>query len=174
MAFRYKLEDYTKIRERDIFVDANVLIYLFWPTGSHFFERSYAHLFRNLLRQGNKLFVDIFIISEVINRVIRTEHKKNNPASEYKEFRKSSIGRRALNDVYIIIKNYVLNHFQVIGKNFNCMEISSFLIVDELDFVDKVIMSVCKENNLVLLTNDADFKNSDLDIISGNPKIFDK
>ena len=35
-------------------------------------------------------------------------------------------------------------------------------MVDELDFVDKAIVSICSENNLVLLTNDRDFKNCGL------------
>jgi len=39
-----------------------------------------------------------------------------------------------------------------------------FLVVEELDFVDKATVSICAENSLVLLTNDKDFKNSGLDI----------
>lgn len=40
------------------------------------------------------------------------------------------------------------------------------------DFVDKATVSICSENNLVLLTNDRDFKNSGLDILTGNPRIL--
>lgn len=61
---------------------------------------------------------------------------------------------------------------QLVGKAFNKQEIESYLAVDELDFVDKATVTLCKENALVLLTNDKDFKNADLDILTGNPSIL--
>jgi len=45
-------------------------------------------------------------------------------------------------------------------------------MIDELDFVDKATVDLCKEYNLVLLTNDKDFKNAGLDILTGNPSIL--
>lgn len=48
------------------------------------------------------------------------------------------------------------------------------LVLDELDFNDKAIVRICEENSLVLLTNDQDFKNSGLDILTGNPRILSK
>lgn len=54
---------------------------------------------------------------------------------------------------------------QLAGKDF-------FVDANELDFVDKAIVSLCKENNLVLLTNDKDFKNADLDILTANTSIL--
>ena len=41
-------------------------------------------------------------------------------------------------------------------------------IVDSLDFTDKAIERVCSENSFVLLTNDKDFKDSTIDILSCN------
>jgi predicted nucleic acid-binding protein len=148
------------------------LIYLFWPTGQVSFEKNYARVFRNLLRQGNNLFVDFLIISEVINRVVRIEHQKINPAQKFKDFRNSPDGKCVLEDIYIIVKNDILNRFNVVGSPFDKQIIESFLIVDELDFIDKAIASVCSEHGLVLLTNDRDFKNSGLDILTGNPCIL--
>ncbi len=148
------------------------MIYLFWPTGQVSFEKNYARVFRNLLRQGNNLFVDFLIISEVINRVVRIEHQKINPAQKFKDFRNSPDGKCVLEDIYIIVKNDILNRFNVVGSPFDKQIIESFLIVDELDFIDKAIASVCSEHGLVLLTNDRDFKNSGLDILTGNPCIL--
>lgn len=172
MPANYKLQDFTQLAERNIFVDANVLIYLFWPTGQHSFEDNYARVFRNILRQGNNLFVDYLVISEVINRVVRIEHQKINPTQKFKDFRNSQDGKDVLEDIFIIVKNDILNRFNVVGKSFDKKEIESFLIVDELDFVDKATVTICFENNLVLLTNDRDFKNSGLDILTGNSRIL--
>ena len=49
--------------------------------------------------------------------------------------------------------------------------LEELLVVDELDFNDKIIFSLCKEKNMVLLTNDSDFVQSDIDILSANPKL---
>lgn len=172
MATNYKLQDYAHLSGKDIFVDANVLIYLFWATGQHSFESNYARVFRNLLRQGNKLYVDFLVISEVVNRVLRIEHQKLNSNQKFKEFRNSQDGKDVISDIYLIVQNDILRSFKIIGKSFNKIDIEGFLIVDQLDFVDKATVSVCTENNLVLLTNDRDFKNSGLDILTGNPHIL--
>lgn len=91
MATKYKLQDAHLLQGRDIFVDTNVLIYLFWPTGQYDYEKNYARVFSFLRKQRNHLFVDIFVISEIINRTLRNEHTKLQPALKFKEFRDSNI-----------------------------------------------------------------------------------
>lgn len=172
MANRYKLQDVAQLQGRKVFIDANVLIYLFWPTGSYDCEQKYARVFSYLLKQSYELYVDFLVISETINRVLRNEYKRLNPSDSFKNFRNSPIGNQALNDIHIILKNQVLPYIGVIGKNFTKSEIESLLVVNELDFVDKSIVVICKENSLVLLTNDRDFKNADLEILTGNSNIL--
>jgi len=172
MGAKYRLQDVSQLNGRNIFFDANVLIYLFWSTGQHFYEKNYARVFSDLLKQGNNLFVDFLITSEVINRILRNEHQRINPTQKFKEFRNSQDGKDALDDVYIIVKNDILAQFNVIGKAFNSQEIESFLSVDELDFVDKATVTLCAENNFVLLTNDKDFRDCGLDMLTGNPHIL--
>ena len=172
MGAKYRLQDVSQLNGRNIFFDANVLIYLFWPTGQHSFEQNYARVFRNLLRQGNNLFVDFLVTSEVINRILRNEHQRINPSQKFKDFRNSEDGKDALDDIYIIVKNDILARFNVVGKAFNSQEIESLLSVDELDFVDKATVTLCEENNFVLLTNDKDFRDCGLDMLTGNPHIL--
>ena len=172
MGAKYRLQDVSQLNGRNIFFDANVLIYLFWPTGQHSFEQNYARVFRNLLRQGNNLFVDFLVTSEVINRILRNEHQRINPSQKLKDFRNSEDGKDALDDIYIIVKNDILARFNVVGKAFNSHEIESLLSVDELDFVDKATVTLCEENNFVLLTNDKDFRDCGLDMLTGNPHIL--
>lgn len=172
MGAKYRLQDVSQLNGRNIFFDANVLIYLFWPTGQHSFEQNYARVFRNLLRQGNNLFVDFLVTSEVINRILRNEHQRINPSQKLKDFRNSEDGKDALDDIYIIVKNDILARFNIVGKAFNSQEIESLLSVDELDFVDKATVTLCEENNFVLLTNDKDFRDCELDMLTGNPHIL--
>ena len=114
MATNYKLQDYEHLSGKDVFVDANVLIYLFWPTGQHLFESNYARVFRNLLRQGNNLYVDFLVISEVVNRVLRIEHLKLNSNQKFKDFRNSQDGKDVLSDIYLIVQNDILSSFKII------------------------------------------------------------
>ena len=172
MAIKYQLQDVEKLTGKSIFFDANVLIYLFWPTGQYSIEQNYARVFSRLIKQGNKLVIDYLVISEVINSVLRNENSRIDPDKKFKKFRDSQEGKAALSDIHIIVKNHILNKFFVIGKAFSKQDIENFLVVDELDFVDKTIVSLCKENNFVLLTNDKDFKNTDLEILTGNPSIL--
>ena len=97
-------------------------------------------------------------MSEVINCVARIEYKKQASKQKFKEFKYSEDGKKVFNDIYIIVKDTILEQFGVILKQFDKQEIVSYLVVDELDFVDKAIVKHCKENNLILLTNDKDFK----------------
>jgi len=168
----YRLQDATQLQGRHIFVDANILIYLFWPTGSHHFEQNYARVFRTLLTQGNPLYIDFLVISEVINRVLRIEHLKLNSNMSFKNFRDSQDGKDTLDDIHTIIKGNILNRFNVEGKIFNNQEMENLMVINDLDFVDKATVSLCAEKSLVLLTNDRDFKNSGLDILTGNPNIL--
>ena len=91
---------------------------------------------------------------------------------DYKQFRDSRQGKTILSDIYNIVKDRILEDFCVVGKSFSEDDIRDFLIVDSLDFMDKGILDICKENNFVLLTNDKDYKNSDIDILTCNRQIL--
>ena len=176
MAIKYKLQDAHKLIGRDIFVDANVLIYLFWSTGTLYWEKHYARTFAQLLKQKNPLFVDFMVLSEVINHVMRLEHDKqqNNMRTvcKYKDFRDSREGKNALSDIYLIVKDNILKWFNIVGKAFEQKDIEAFLVLDELDFIDKSTVNICKDKKFVLLTNDKDFRSADIDILTGNKHII--
>ena len=175
MAERYSLRDISLLKSRKIFFDANVLIYIFWPTGSFSWENSYSSIFRRLLLQKNEIVVDFIVISEVINRAIRIEYEKylnannlNRRNFSFKQFRDSTEGEAATEDIYSIVSLSILPIFNVQVKGFSKSEIESFLNIDSLDFSDKAILSICKENDFVLLTNDRDFRTSDIEILTSN------
>jgi predicted nucleic acid-binding protein len=172
MATIYKLKDAPNLQNRNIFVDANVLIYCFWEAAVHGWEQSYARALSVLLHQNSALFVDFSVISEVVNRVLRIEHQKLRPLSKFKTFRDSDEGKNALSDIFLTIKQNILPKFNVISKSFDKEMVERLLVVDDLDFVDKSTVEICKENSLILLTNDKDFRNAEIDILTDNPNIL--
>lgn len=179
MANKFTLKEINKLQDRPIFFDANILIYLFWPTGRHYFETSYAHTFFQLLKQGNPLFIDFSIISEIVNSAIRSEYEKHllkngltKNGLKYKDYRDSQDGQDSLRDIYVVVEEQILNRFDVVGKIYTKDMLKTLLVVDHLDFVDKSIVQICHENKFVLLTNDKDFKKADIDLLSGNKHLL--
>ena len=69
----------------------------------------------------------------------------------------------------MIVKDNILPNFEIQGKAYTKADIESFLQVDSLDFMDKAFIPICKENNCILLTNDKDFANTDIEILSSSP-----
>lgn len=179
MANKYSTQDIAVLQSRKVFFDANVLIYINWPTGSLYWEGLYSQIFGRLRRQQNELMVDFIVISEVINRAIRLEYEKYLGANgilknnlSFKKYRDSPEGQSALSDIYLIVKTNILDRFTIIGKSFSKVEIQSFLTLEPLDFADKGILLTCQENSCVLLTNDIDYKAADIDILTSNPAIL--
>lgn len=179
MANRYLINQIDTLQNRKVFFDANVLIYLFWPSGQFNWERNYSSAFAILLQQNNELFVDFLVLSEIINRAHRIEYEKylqnNNFTRQqypYKRFRDSMDGQNALSDIYLIVKDNILTTFSVVGKSFDKDEIQKFLVIEPLDFIDKAIQKTCIENNFILCTNDRDYRNSNIDILTSNPAIL--
>mgnify|MGYP001806399104 CR=1 FL=1 len=174
MAARYSLHNIEALRGRRVFFDANILIYIFWPTGSFNWEKKYSSAYGKLLKQQNELVIDFLVISEFVNRAMRIEHDKYTKAHNYlsyKKYRDSDHGRESLQDIYTLVNDVIVKKFIIIGKTFLKADIESFLQVDNLDFNDKTIIPLCTENNLVLITNDNDFAQSDIEIASYLPTL---
>lgn len=179
MANRYTLTDISHLTDRDVFLDTNILIYLFWPTGNNWATNNYPKYFYRLLKQKIPLFVDFNVISEFINRAIRLEYDKyvtahglNKRAFSYKQYRDTGDGRDAMQDIYTVIADEVLSKATVCGKAFLIQDLNDLLVVDNMDFTDKAILKICQEHNFIILTNDADYADCDLDILTANNKIL--
>ncbi|MBE7446151.1 MAG: hypothetical protein HS132_13220 [Planctomycetia bacterium] len=54
MKKRYSSKDISLICNRQIFFDANVIIYIFWPTGQYSREQQYSSIFGQLIKQNNE------------------------------------------------------------------------------------------------------------------------
>ncbi len=94
---RYSLEKISHLKDRGIFFDANILMYLFWSSNPNL-EKTYATFYTKLIQQKNKFYVDVLVISEIVNSALRIEHKKynalnKNPIKEFKQYRNSKSGK---------------------------------------------------------------------------------
>lgn len=173
MKMRYTASSIPSLKDRTFFFDANSLIYIFWPTSPDSQEATdYGSILAVLIKNNATLVINEIVISEIINRILRIEFNKTSmPKDKFKEFRDSSKGQAVQEDIYTIIKNRILNRFQVTSNILSKKEVESFLSVSDLDFNDKIIELLCKKKSMILLTHDADFSSSDVDILSANKKL---
>lgn len=177
MSLRIKATDVAAVQGRQLFFDANVLFYLFGNGASRHWANAYNSIFRQCLSMKNELCVDVFVLSEFINRFLRSEHenylKTNNldkNTFNFKCFRSNSTGIQVAQDIELVVKGRILKHFEVIGKSFNKLDITSINLVNT-DFNDELIVKTCEEHQCVLVTNDADFSSAKIDILSANHKL---
>ena len=179
MPNRYRQSDIPQIPNKNVFFDANVLVYIFWPTingGSASPANRYSSMLGTLFKNRFKLYLNSTVVSEVVNRVLRIEYEKykvvhtNNLT--FKDYRNSVDGQQVQQDIFDMFNNRIFNLFSIKEKCLTKDMLKSFLTVDSLDFNDKVIVDLCKSNNFVLLTHDKDFANENIDVISANGNFF--
>ena len=180
MSSRYGLSSIGVMKDKKIFLDTNILIYLFGygaPTSANW-ESQYAELYTKLTKQGNTFVVDFIVIAEFVNRAHRIEYDNHleekcltKNGLPYKKYRNSQEGQEALRDIYLTVTEDILSDFEVIEKSYAKTEILTMCNADKLDFLDKAIVKICKENGFILLTNDKDYKHSQIDILSCNRAI---
>lgn len=181
MCKRYDLSNIREVVGRDIFFDANILIYLFWPTGKkqRYLENNYASIYSKILSEGIEKNVNFVVISEVINKILRISWEEHlnienlqKDELSFKDFRNSNCGIEAQEDVITIIEENVLKNFEIVEDSFSKTDIEQFFEIDLLDFSDKAILKTCIDNDFILLTHDSDFSDSEVDILTCNKNIL--
>ena len=141
--------------------------------------RVYSNYLKSLLEAGNEIVVTDLILSEFFNACCRIEHRlmKNelsDPKMSFKEFRVSEEARESIESVRdscLNIKDDCL--FDQLGINeYSVTDVISESAIGKLDYNDILIRELCSARNYVLVTHDADYKNSNVTIASANRRLL--
>lgn len=179
MPNRYRQSDIPRIPNKNVFFDANVLVYIFWPTingdsGSP--ATRYSSMLGTLFENEFKLYLNSTVVLEVVNRVLRIEYEKYKVVHAcnltFKDYRNSVDGQQVQQDIFDMFNNRIFNLFSIKERCLTKDMLKSFLMVNSLDFNDKIIVNLCKSNDFILLTHDKDFVNEDVDVMSANGAFF--
>lgn len=175
MAARYYSHDISSLTNRTFFFDANILLYLYYDYQNNQSEVIvYSKMFGSLLTSKSQLLIDTHVLSEFVNRTLRIEFDNFKTANQsnmnFKQYRNSVDGQSSTNRIFDLVK-VILNQFVVEENNLSNSEIQSLLVVDSLDFNDKIIEKHCLDKKYILVTHDKDFKNSPVDILTANRKL---
>lgn len=177
MNTRFRLNQIDKLKQANIFFDANIWLYIFCPLGNYKKHsiHEYSNFYKTLLEKRNKIFTDIIVLSEVINRWCRLgfdQYKKlqNKPELDYKKDYRKTKDFKELNETILDALSQALDFFEVCNKDYKSEDLTELIgnINSNSDFNDQHIISLCIENRFYLLTNDGDFKNAKIPIISNN------
>lgn len=185
MALRINVNNIKNLSNKNILLDTNIWIYLFCPLShpKEFIVKKYSLAFKRLIQSNNKLYIDVMILSEFINRYLRLAYhvyKENNNLDSDFEFKKAykqtDDFKETIQLIVSTIKNKILPKVSVANFNYENNNIEELIdnLKDKMtDFNDLHFEKLCKTKGFILLTDDSDYSESSLDIISGNPKILE-
>jgi Predicted nucleic acid-binding protein, contains PIN domain len=174
----YDLSSYSFSSDEQVLVDTNVWLYLFpAPTGpSNRFATQYSTAFSNLVSAHAQPVLDPMVLSEYLNRYIRIEWEGNYKYRypKFKDFRNSTDFKTVASAAEIFAKR-ILSFCQIHSIPANELDLNQALAVFSAggeDFNDALLVDICKNRNLKLMTNDSDFQDGGIEVLTTNPRLL--
>ncbi len=181
MAERVKAEEILTLGKCKLFFDANIWMFIYFPIGNAKKEvvNVYSNIYSRIVTSDIEIYTDIMILSEVINRYLRLQfHIYNDSAYQklpFKQYRELDEYREHLEYIYTnVVKRQILKVARVTDCSYTKENLYELLNINNtsLDFNDAHLVHQCKTNKFYLLTDDGDFKNEDIKIVSHNREYF--
>lgn len=174
----YNLASYSFGPDEQVLVDTNVWLYLFPAPGdpSHNFAQQYSTAFANLVSAQAKPILDPSVLSEYLNRYIRIEWEGSYKSqyTKFKEFRNSydfSAVASAAETYAKKILSFCKIH-SIPANELDLNEALSDFSKGGADFNDALLVDICKKRNLKLMTNDGDFQQGGIEVLTTNPRLL--
>ena len=174
----FDLSAYSFSSEEQILVDTNIWLYLFPAPGNppQRFAQQYSTAFSKLVSAQAQPVLDPMVLSEYLNRYIRIEwggsYKSTYP--KFKAFRKSSDFSAVASAAETFAKK-ILSFCQLHSIPASELDLSTALTdfsSGNVDFNDAILIDICKKRNLKLMTNDGDFQNGGIKVLTTNPRLL--
>lgn len=174
----YSLSNYRFSKGELVLLDANILLYLFpGPLKpSHVLAKTYSHGINKLVQAEAIALTNTLLISEYLNSYCRLEYNATFAGTydSYKKFRNSrdfpKLAQNASQNAKEILQLCQIHDFQ--EKRLNITGILSDFKAGKLDFNDAVYVDICRTEKFKFMTNDADFKNCGINILSCNQRLL--
>lgn len=176
MTFQTKIDQYQFNSNDKLFFDANIWLFLYGPNKPNNPKVSlYSQSFASIIAAKCTIFIDVLILSEFINSIARTRWKLDAPhIQNFKTYRKTAGFQSTAKDIATDAKR-ILTSCSRIESGFEQTLIQDILdeyALGDSDYNDQILTSLCKRENLILVTDDGDFKNKGISILSDNKKLL--
>ncbi len=167
---------YTFSAKDNLFLDANIWLFLYGPQQprAQSYIRTYSNAYGRILNAKSRIYVDVLIVSEFVNRYARLQQNLFAPGSKFKQFRNSPSFKTVAQDIAFNV-NRILKHSSRIESGFATLNMSDLLndfAAGASDFNDQVIAELCKHNGLTLVTHDGDFDAPGISVLTANRNLL--
>lgn len=174
----YNLASYSFIPDEKILIDANIWLYLFpAPASSTYrFAVQYSNAFANLIKAKAQPILDPIVLSEYLNRYIRIEWEANYRVyyPKFKDFRSSSDFSEIASSAEDFAQKILTfcDVHSVSADELNLKEALTEFASAGADFNDAILVNICKKRGFKLMTNDGDFQNGGIEILTRNQRLL--
>jgi len=160
----------------DLLLDTNIWLFIYGPQKPNDSKvEAYSKALARILTARCKIYIDVLIVSEFINAYARIKWDVlGKPHKDFKKFRKSQDFKPIAQDIAADAQQ-VLKHCLRIENGFETLPISSLIAeyaLGDSDFNDQIIANLCKEKKLKLVTDDSDFRNRNVLIVTANKRLL--
>jgi hypothetical protein len=168
------------IERKKVLFDANIWIIIngFCGHGPGRRLNIYSDAYKQLLVRNNKIIVNDYVLGEFTNKSTRFEYalaQQANPAlSSFKAYRQSAVFVPTMESIRDTCLHLIEDcEFIRVGRtDFDILEIIKEFCEGKLDFSDLILTQQCFHEDLYLMTDDFDFCDTGLRIITANRKLI--
>lgn len=173
------IEDHAFKPNEKLVLDANVWLLLHCPQGDpHDYRVTvYSAAFRRMLEAKSVIHIDATILGEFINRYARLVHgllrEKGSAPEDFKKFRKSALFKPVARNIAASARK-ILNDAHRVDTGFDTLDAHEVLTDYETgyhDFNDLIIAELCSAKGFALVTDDADFVKSKLNVLTTKDRL---
>lgn len=177
----FDIEQYSPDKGERFMFDTNIWMYIFCPIGNYKMHivRQYSSFLKKVKDTEAEIIINLLILSEFINSYLRLEFeifKKSNPGAEFKrDFKKNASYKGTIHNISLAVKN-ILKISKKVDDKFSSIDIENIISEFEKqnsDFNDLYYQCFCQIEKVKIVTDDRDFKFTDNEIITGNPRILE-
>lgn len=170
------VKDYRFTSNDELCLDANVWLFIHGPQrpGGGTRRDYYSNAFRRMLEAKSHIYIDVLVLSEIINRWARFHHQESAPELSFKEFRNSDVFGSIAPDIAADTRR-ILSRCSLMESGFTSLDIDALTTEfgnGGADFNDQVIREACKRSGLKLVTDDADFARQGVRILTANRRLL--
>lgn len=168
--------NYNFTPEDKLLLDTNIWLFVYGPQKpSNHKVATYSRALANILAAESRIYIDVLIVSEFINTYARLRWNfMGKPCGDFKRFRRSQdfkpIAKGIADDI-----NRVLKHCCRVENGFETLDIIELIAKyakGDADFNDQVIVALCQERGLKLVTDDGDFRRQGIPVLTANKKLL--
>ncbi len=156
--------------------DANVWLDLYGPTSLRSRSASgYSGAFKRALVGKANLFVDVLVLSEFVNRWARIEHRISGVLpGDFKAYRRSTAFAPVAAAIVAACRK-IFGCSKRVESGFSTLDPADLLHdleSKQSDFNDEILLRLCTQNSLTLVTHDSDFKGAAIPVLTSNSKLI--